>query len=126
MPPFPARGLSSSTARSTASRGPTLSAASPRPWRAHSTRLSFTGWCVSRPSSHIQTWFTSSLRRGSSRYATVPRDSTYTLQPFAHPVQTLGDLLRNQTRLWKRKSRLRSAPTGQMSTVLPLYFESSG
>src|SRR5207244_8127227 len=84
------------------------------------------GWCVSRPSSHIQTWFTSSLRRGSSRYATVPRDSTYTLQPFAHPVQTLGDLLRNQTRLWKRKSRFKSAPTGQMSTVFPEYFESSG
>src|SRR5919109_2438682 len=48
------------------------------------------------------------------------------LQPFAQPVHTLGDLLTNQTRLVKRKSRLSSAPTGQMSTVLPEYFESRG
>ncbi len=41
-------------------------------------------------------------------------------------MQIDGDLFTNQTRDWKRKSRLRSAPTGQMSTVLPLYFESSG
>src|ERR1700737_3901663 len=48
------------------------------------------------------------------------------LQPLLQPVQTVGDLFTNQTRLVKRKSRLSSAPTGQMSTVLPEYFESSG
>ena len=57
---------------------------------------------------------------------TLPRLSAYTLQPLAQPVQMAGDLFTNQTRDWKRKSRFRSAPTGQMSTVLPLYLLSSG
>jgi hypothetical protein len=40
------------------------------------------------------------------------------LQPVAQLVQMLGVSLRNQTRIWKRKSFEVSAPTGQMSTVL--------
>src|SRR5436853_6379632 len=48
------------------------------------------------------------------------------LQPLAQPVQIEGDLFRYQTRLVKRKSRFKSAPTGQMSTVFPEYLESSG
>ena len=40
------------------------------------------------------------------------------LQPVAQPVQMLLVSLRNQTRIWKRKSLLVSAPTGQISTVL--------
>ncbi len=45
--------------------------------------------------------------------------STKVLQPREQPVQTLGAAERNQLRARKRKSRLSSAPTGQMSTVFP-------
>ncbi len=48
------------------------------------------------------------------------------MQPLLQPVQIDGPLSTNQTRDWKRKSRFKSAPTGQTSTVLPEYFESSG
>ena len=47
------------------------------------------------------------------------------LQPVAQLVQKLFVSLRNQTRIWKRKSLDVSAPTGQMSAVLSEYFESS-
>ena len=39
------------------------------------------------------------------------------LQPVAQLVQMLLVSLRNQTRIWNRKSFDVSAPTGQMSTV---------
>ena len=39
------------------------------------------------------------------------------LQPVPQLVQMLLVCLRNQTRIWKRKSFDVSAPTGQMSTV---------
>ena len=45
--------------------------------------------------------------------------SANVLQPREHPVQTLGAADKNHARARKRKSRLSSAPTGQMSTVLP-------
>jgi hypothetical protein len=48
------------------------------------------------------------------------------LQPRAQPVHTEAAALMNQTRPRKRKSLAVSAPTGQMSTVFPAYFESSG
>jgi hypothetical protein len=41
------------------------------------------------------------------------------LQPFAHPAQIDSARSRYQTRARKRKSRLVSAPTGQMSTTFP-------
>ena len=48
------------------------------------------------------------------------------MQPRAQPVQIERADDMNQTRPRNRKSVLVSAPTGQMSTTLPEYFESSG
>jgi hypothetical protein len=49
-----------------------------------------------------------------------------TLQPLAHPGQIDRVPRRNQTRHLNRKSLLVSAPTGQMSARLPVYWLSSG
>ena len=48
----------------------------------------------------------------------LPRVQMVVLQPVAQLVSMLGVGLRNQTRIWKRKSVEVRAPTGQMSAVL--------
>jgi len=63
--------------------------------------------------SHIQVEFTSLFSRGVWRCTTFSREPISVLQPRAHLVQMLLVSLRNQTRIWKRKSLLVSAPTGQ-------------
>ena len=69
--------------------------------------------------SHSQDLFTSPFRRGRKRWTSPSRSSTKMLQPVEQPAQTDACGFRNQTRILKRKSLLRSAPTGQTSARFP-------
>ncbi len=69
--------------------------------------------------SQIHDLLTSGLRRGRKRCTSPSRSSTSMLQPVEQPGQIDSCDFRNQTRILKRKSWLRSAPTGQRSARLP-------
>src|SRR5262249_31384052 len=74
----------------------------------------------SRPASQTHDLFTSGLRRGTNRYTTPSFESTRMLQPVEQCAHTDSTLFKNHTRWRKRKSLEVSAPTGQMSTMLPM------
>src|SRR5512134_3401587 len=70
-----------------------------------------------RPRSHIQYSLTAGLNRGVWRRISLFLTHEYMLQPRAHPGQIVSVDDISHTLALNRKSRLVSAPTGQMSMV---------
>ena len=75
--------------------------------------------CPKRPASQIQASLTSRFSRATTRSSLPPRASAVIEQPTGQSVQVVAVWSYSQLRPRKRATLSSSAPTGQMSVMLP-------